>query len=104
MGRYMGGARPARNKGRNIRTAVRAHTQENSVETTLAEDREKISTGPNEEPINETIAGTGPGIPDEALAPGEELPEPPSDEEVERIAEKLHAPTAEKDTLPLEGE
>jgi hypothetical protein len=70
----------------------------------MADDREKISTGPNEEPINETIAGTGPGIPDDALAPGEELPQPPSDEEIERVAEKLHAPSAEKDTLPLEGE
>jgi hypothetical protein len=70
----------------------------------MADDREKISTGPNEEPINETIAGTGPGIPDEALGPGEELGEAPSDEEVERIAEKLGAPTAERDTLPLEGE
>ena len=39
----------------------------------MADDREKISTGPNDEPINETIAGTGPGIPDDALAPGEEL-------------------------------
>ena len=70
----------------------------------MADDREKISTGPNEEPINETIAGTGPGIPDDALAPGEDLPEQPSDEEVERIAEKLRSPTAERDTLPLEGE
>jgi len=70
----------------------------------MTEDREKISTGPNAEPIEETIAGTGPGIPDEALAPGEELPEPPSDEEVERAAEALDAPTAERDTLPLEGE
>ena len=70
----------------------------------MADDREKISTGPNEEPINETIAGTGPGIPDDALAPGEELPEAPSDEEVEKIAETLGAPTAERDTLPLEGE
>ena len=70
----------------------------------MAGDREKISTGPNEEPINETIAGTGPGIPDDALAPGEEMPEPPSDEEVEKVAERLHAPTVEKDTLPLEGE
>jgi hypothetical protein len=60
----------------------------------MAEDREKISTGPNEEPINETIAGTGPGIPDDALAPGEDLPKPPSDEEVERIAEKLGSPVA----------
>ena len=56
------------------------------------DDREKISTGPNEEAINETIAGTGPGIPDEALAPGVELPDPPSDEEVARIAAKLGAP------------
>lgn len=73
-------------------------------EGAMAQDREKISTGPNEEPINETIAGTGPGIPDDSLAPGEELAEAPSDEEVERIAEKLGAPTAEEDTLPLEGE
>jgi len=70
----------------------------------MADDREKISTGPNEEPINETIAGTGPGIPDEALGPGEELNEAPSDEEVERIAQKLGVPAAERDTLPLEGE
>ena len=70
----------------------------------MAEDREKISTGPNEEPINETIAGTGPGIADDALLPGEELPQAPTDEEVEKIAEKLGAPTAERDTLPLEGE
>jgi len=70
----------------------------------MADDREKISTGPNERAVNESIAGTGPGIPDEALAPGEELPEPPSDEEVAKIAEKLGAPTLERDTLPLEGE
>jgi hypothetical protein len=70
----------------------------------MAEDREKISTGPNEEPINETIAGTGPGIPDDALAPDENLPKAPSEEEVKRIAEKLGSPVAERDTLPLEGE
>ena len=70
----------------------------------MADDREKISTGPNDRPLNETIAGTGPGIADQALAPGEELPEAPSEEELERIAEKLGAPTAEKDTLPLDGE
>jgi hypothetical protein len=70
----------------------------------MTEDREKISTGPNDEPINETIAGTGPGIPDDALAPGEELPKLPTDEDVEGMAEQLGAPTAEKDTLPLEGE
>lgn len=70
----------------------------------MAEDREKISTGPNDRPPHETIAGTGPGFPDEALAPGEELAESPSDEEVERMAEKLGSPTAERDTLPLDGE
>jgi hypothetical protein len=69
----------------------------------MAEDREKISTGPNEEPINESVAGTGRGIPDDAMAPGEELPEAPSDEEVERMAEKLGA-RCDRDTLPLEGE
>ena len=67
----------------------------------MADDREKISTGPNEEPINETIAGTGPGIPDDALAPGEELPEGPSDEQVKKTAE---ASVGERDTLPLDGE
>ena len=70
----------------------------------MADDREKISIGPNEEPINETIAGTGPGIPDDALAPGEELPEPPSDEQVKKAAEALHAPVGKRDTLPLDGE
>lgn len=57
----------------------------------MAEDRAKISTGPNERPVNEPIAGTAPGIPDEARAPGEELPDPPSDEQVKRVAEKLGA-------------
>lgn len=71
----------------------------------MAHDREKISTGPNEEPINETIAGTGPGIPDDALSPGEEeLPRAPIDDEVDEAAEALDAPTRERDTLPLEGE
>jgi hypothetical protein len=59
---------------------------------TMTHDREKISTGPNAEPLDETIAGTGPGIPDDALAPGEdELPQPPTDEQVEKAAEALHA-------------
>jgi hypothetical protein len=65
----------------------------------MSEDREKISTGPNERARNETIAGTGPGIPDDALGPGEELPAPPSDEEVERIEEALrgkHQPAPDR--------
>ena len=69
----------------------------------MAEDREKISTGPNEEPINESIAGTGPGIADDALKPGEELPEAPSDEEVERAAIRLGV-RPQSGPLPLDGE
>jgi hypothetical protein len=70
----------------------------------MAEDREKIGTGPNDRPLNETIAGTGPGIPDEALSPGETFREPPTAEEERRIRERLGAPTEEVDTLPLDGE
>ena len=55
----------------------------------MSEDREKITTGPNERSVNESLAGTGPGIPDEARGPGEEIPEPPSDEEVERAKKSL---------------
>ena len=69
----------------------------------MADDREKISTGPNDRPVNETIAGTGPGIPDEALFPGESPPRPPSEEEEKRIREKLGV-EEEVDTLPLDGE
>ena len=72
----------------------------------MADDREKITDGPNERAVNENIAGTAPGIPDDALAPGQDLPEPPSAEEEARMREKLGAPPAaeEVDTLPLEGE
>jgi len=43
-------------------------------------DDKGINTGPNSRPLNDTIAGTGPGLPDDALAPGEEMPTAPSDE------------------------
>jgi hypothetical protein len=61
------------------------------------EDREKISNGPNDRALNETIAGTGPGIPDDALAPGEELPPAPSEEEVRRVAKALGVPEQSDD-------
>ncbi|HEX8263041.1 MAG TPA: hypothetical protein VF547_09225 [Allosphingosinicella sp.] len=67
------------------------------------DDKPKISTGPNDRPRNETIAGTGPGIPDDALAPGEEMPQAPSDEEVERAKAALGLGT-EKEGLPVEGQ
>lgn len=64
----------------------------------MAEDREKISNGPNERAVNEPIAGTAHGIPDDARgAAGEALPQPPSDEEVARVAEALGAPIAAHD-------
>lgn len=69
----------------------------------MVDEREKISTGPNDRPLNETIAGTGPGIPDDALLPGKDLPEPPTAEQEKRIRERLGV-EAEVDTLPLEGE
>jgi hypothetical protein len=55
----------------------------------------KITTGPNERAVDENIGGTAPGIPDDALAPGEEMPEPPSDEEVARVARAIGAPVPE---------
>ena len=58
----------------------------------MAEDREKISNGPNERAVNEPIAGTAHGIPDDARLDGEELPEAPSDEAVARAAKALGAP------------
>ncbi|HEX8223192.1 MAG TPA: hypothetical protein VF605_05185 [Allosphingosinicella sp.] len=67
------------------------------------DDKAKISTGPNERARNESIAGTGPGVPDDARGPGEELPEPPSDEEVERAKASLGVTGSGQDQ-PLEGQ
>lgn len=56
-------------------------------------DTTPISNGPNARPLNDTIASTGPGIADDALAPGEEgLPTAPTDEEVAAAAKALGAP------------
>jgi hypothetical protein len=62
----------------------------------MAEDKAKITNGPNERARNEPIAGTAPGIPDDARGPGETIPQAPSDEEVERVAKKLGASTADR--------
>ena len=58
----------------------------------MAENKEKITDGPNERAVDSPIAGTAPGLPDDARGPGEELPEAPSDEEVRAAAERLGAP------------
>lgn len=60
-------------------------------------NRDAISNGPNARPLNDTIASTGPGFPDDALAPGEDdLPEAPSDEEVAKAAEALGVKRVER--------
>lgn len=59
-------------------------------------DREKITDCPNERAIDEPIAGTAAGIPDDALLPGEVLPEAPSEAQVTRVAAKLGAPEPEE--------
>ena len=52
--------------------------------------------GTNARSLNDTIAGTGPGIADDALAPGQtELPTAPSDAEVAAAAKALDAPVPE---------
>ena len=53
--------------------------------------------GTDARPRDDTIAGTGPGIPDDALAPGEDLPTPPDDEAVARAARSLGAQPKAKD-------
>jgi len=61
-------------------------------------DREAISTGTNARSVNDTIAGTGPGIPDDALVPGEQdLPSAPTEEEVAAAAKALGAPVPNGD-------
>ncbi|HXH52760.1 MAG TPA: hypothetical protein VNH53_04950 [Sphingomicrobium sp.] len=70
----------------------------------MVDDKAKLSTGPNERARNETIAGTGPGVPDDARGPGEDLPEPPSDEQVEAAKRSLGIEPGERDTLPVEGQ
>jgi hypothetical protein len=69
----------------------------------MTDDKAKISTGPNDRPRNETIAGTGPGLPDDALAPGAELPDAPTDEDVELAAQKLGL-LERSENQPLEGQ
>jgi hypothetical protein len=50
-----------------------------------------ISTGTNSRPLNDTVAQTGPGIPDDALLPGEEVAPPVDDAVVERVREQLNS-------------
>ncbi len=52
-------------------------------------------TGTNARPLDVTVAGIGEGIPDDALAPGEDMPTPPTDAEVAAVARRLGVPRTE---------
>ena len=49
-----------------------------------------ISNGANSRPLDDTVAQTGPGIPDDALLPGEALEGPLDDAVVERVRDQLN--------------
>lgn len=53
--------------------------------------RSKITTGPNDRPKDETIAQTGPGLPDDTS-----LPLDATDEQIERAKESLRENPREK--------
>jgi hypothetical protein len=55
-------------------------------------DDKRAEGATNDRPPYDGIAGTGPGLPDEALGPGQSLPEPPSDEQVAAAARAIDAP------------
>ena len=46
--------------------------------------------GANARPLDDTISGTAPGIPDDALSPGQAAPEPDDEAEIERVKAKLN--------------
>jgi hypothetical protein len=50
----------------------------------MADDNSKITTGSNDRPVDSSIAQTAPGLPDDSS-----LPPDVSEEEVERVREKL---------------
>ncbi len=64
-------------------------------------NREKITDGANERAIDEPIAGTAQGLPDDALSPGEDLPEASSEKDVAWVAAKLGAPDQTNNFLGL---
>jgi hypothetical protein len=50
----------------------------------MADEEKKISTGTNDRPVDSSIAQTGPGLPDDSS-----LPPDVSEEEIERVREKM---------------
>jgi len=64
-------------------------------------NREKITDSANERAIDESIAVTAPGLPDDALSPGEDLPEASSEEDVAWVAAERGAPDPTNNFLGL---
>lgn len=64
-------------------------------------NRKKITDSANERAIDESIAVTAPGLPDDALSPGEDLPEASSEEDVAWVAAKRGAPDPTNNFLGL---
>ena len=52
-------------------------------------DDARNGAGTNARPLNDTISGSAPGIPDDALLPGQEPPTPDDEDEVARTKAKL---------------
>src|SRR6185437_1854381 len=67
MTEYMGCPPWPRNNG-NRRAAAR-FSLETIQEAAVAQDRDRIDSGLNDRPLDETVAGTGPGIADDSLSP-----------------------------------
>lgn len=67
-----------------------------TMEYDMSEKRNQAEGGTNARPLDESVAGTAPGIPDEARGPGEEIPQPPTDEEVDRAARRMKEGRGEK--------
>ncbi|WIJ25699.1 hypothetical protein [Devosia sp. RR2S18] len=65
----------------------------------MADDKRKLSTGPNDRPLDSTVAQTGSGIPDDSSLPPEI-----SDEEVERVRQKLEGDPRERLLKEVEEE
>ena len=52
---------------------------------------QRNGSGTNSRPLNDTIAETGPGIPDDSLLPGEDPPGPLADDAtVDRVKAQLN--------------
>jgi hypothetical protein len=73
---------------------------EQVMEIAMPGQQQPLGGGTNDRPLNDTVAETGPGVPDDAIGPEQRtVPEQmdlASGEEAERIARKLQAEVDER--------